>query len=168
VSSRIVGGTAAIAFALGAPLAAYFEGVIPHSYVDPIGIPSACIGETGPDIKPGMVFTIEQCIARYQVRFQKTWRDVEPCITVNVTPWQAAAVISWTYNVGAYAACHSTLMRMLNSGATPEQWCAQLLRWDKATLAGVKVELAGLKKRRVAEQRMCLGDPLILFPAVQP
>jgi lysozyme len=161
-----MGGSAAIAFALGAPLAAYFEGVIPHTYVDPIGIPTACVGETGPDIKPGMTFTIEQCIARYEARFQQTWSDVEPCITVNVTPWQAAAIISWTYNVGTHAACRSTLVRMLNAGARPEQWCAQLPLWNKATVAGVKVTLAGLKKRRDAEERMCLGDPLVLFPRV--
>jgi GH24 family phage-related lysozyme (muramidase) len=47
---------------------------------------------------------------------------------------------------------------MLNAGAPPEIWCAQLSRWTYATKLGVTFQLPGLVKRRSAERAMCLGD----------
>ena len=61
------------------------------------------------------------------------------------------ALTSWTYNVGASAACSSTLARLANAG----DWrgaCNQLPRWNRA--GGVVVR--GLTNRREAEQSICL------------
>lgn len=157
--SRILGGTLAAVFALGAPCTAYFEGVIPHTYADPVGIPTACVGETGPHIRMGQTYTVAECMTMFDKRLRLEWSRVEPCIAVDVTVPQAAAILSWSYNVGATAACHSTLVRLLNAGAPPDAWCAQLSRWTKATKLGVSIELPGLVKRRAAERAMCLGLP---------
>jgi len=62
--------------------------------------------------------------------------------------------VSWAYNVGAGAACRSTLVKKLKQ--TPPDYegaCRELLRW---TYAGGRV-LPGLVKRREKEYRMCMG-----------
>lgn len=140
-------------------MGAYFEGVFPIGYADPVGIPTDCIGETGPDVRIGRQrFTFDQCVARYEPRLQRVWNDgLSYCIRRDVTVMQGAALMSWGDNVGVVAACGSTLVRLLNAGAAPETWCAQLPRWDKATKLGVKITLPGLTKRRAAEREMCEG-----------
>ncbi len=156
---RIAGGVAAAAIiATSAGAVAYFEGVIPNSYRDPVGIPTACAGETGPHIRMGQTYTLDQCMQMMDASLWRHWRGLERCMDAEVTPGQARAVLSWTYNVGIGAACGSTLVRMANQGAPPEIWCHQLTRWTKARVAGVVVELPGLVKRRRAELSMCLGE----------
>ncbi|WP_235891551.1 glycoside hydrolase family protein [Thalassobius litoralis] len=62
----------------------------------------------------------------------------------------AAALLSWTYNVGVGAACRSTLVRRLNAA----EWgavCPELSRW---TRAGGRV-VRGLVNRRAAERADC-------------
>lgn len=62
------------------------------------------------------------------------------------------AIGSWTFNVGIGAACNSTLVRKINEGAEPEEWCRELLKWNRA---GGKV-IPGLARRRQAEYRECV------------
>ncbi|WP_440221851.1 lysozyme [Dokdonella sp. MW10] len=152
---KIIGGTAASVVLAAAPVVAYFEGVIPQTYIDPVGIPTVCAGETGPHVAMGQSYTVEQCMRMLDDRLLVEWRKVEPCIGRPVTVPQATAILSWSYNVGAGAACRSTLLRQLNAGQPAEVWCQQLSRWTKATVMGVSVELPGLVKRRASERAMC-------------
>lgn len=154
---RIAGAASAAAvLAATAGGVAYFEGVIPHTYRDPVGIPTACAGETGPHIRMGQTYTLDQCMAMLDSSLARHWRGLESCADAELTINQAAALLSWTYNIGAGAACRSTLVRMLNQGAPAELWCHQLTRWTYATKLGVKVQLPGLVKRRASELSMCL------------
>ncbi len=63
------------------------------------------------------------------------------------------AVISWSFNVGAKAACDSTLVRKLKAedytGA-----CNELLRWTKFQGR----DLPGLVARRQDEHKKCMGS----------
>lgn len=158
---RIIGGTLAAA-ALAGPMGAYYEGNFPIGYRDPVGTPTDCVGETGPDVVVGKQrFTFEQCLARYQPRLARNWTDgLSYCIHRDVTLPQGAALISFADNVGIQATCASTMVRMLNAGAPPVQWCAQMDRWNKATLPIVRmmIVLPGLTKRRASEHAMCLGN----------
>ncbi len=156
--AKILGGTLA-AVAVAVPMGAYYEGIFPVGYADPVGIPTECIGETGPGVRVGVQrYTWDECVARYAPRLQRVWDDgLSTCIRQDVTIPQGAALISWADNVGLAAACRSTLVRMLNAGAEPETWCAQLTHWNKGTLLGVKFVLPGLTKRRASERAMCLG-----------
>lgn len=157
--ARILGGTLAAAVSVAAPMGAYYEGVFPVGYADPVGIPTDCIGETEGAQIGVQRFTVEQCIARYDARLARNWELLSNrCVHRDVTVPEVGALISWSDNVGIGAACTSTLVRLLNAGASPAQWCAQLLRWNKATLLGVKIVLPGLTKRRRSEMAMCLGD----------
>ncbi len=63
------------------------------------------------------------------------------------------------YNMGPTIACNtqkSTAARFLKAGDITAA-CNQLVRWDKAKVAGVMVTLPGLTKRRAKERDLCLG-----------
>ena len=154
---RITAIGAALVAGLAAPGVMYYEGLIPRTYTDPVGISSACWGETGKHIQPGMEFTLEECQTMLDGSLARSWRGIEGCMGgAEMTLGEASAVLSWTYNVGTGNACTSTLARMVNSGVPGEVWCHQLTRWTKATKAGIKIELPGLVKRRQSELHMCL------------
>lgn len=156
---RVKGGIAVAAvIAVAVPMGAYYEGVFPQGYADAVGIPTECIGETGPDVKVGVQrYTWDECVARYPIRLQRVWDSLSRCMDGEVTVGQGGAMVSWADNVGTHAACTSTLARLVNAGADGDVWCHQLTRWDKATMLGAKIVLPGLTKRRASEVKMCLG-----------
>ena len=134
-------------------LVAFYEGSSLTTYKDPVGIPTVCYGETSRDILDMKShFTQEECTALLGASMKKHMDEVAKCVKVPVTVNQAAAITSWAYNVGTGAACGSTLMRMLNAGERPEDWCPTMHRWNKAD---GKV-LNGLVKRRKSEVELCL------------
>lgn len=156
---KVVLGAAAgfvVAAALAAPGSRYFEGYFSKTYRDPVGIPTACWGETGPHVRYGMEFTFEQCVAMHDASLLVAWRGLACLAPVEVQPHEAAALLSWTHNVGVRAACTSTLARLLRAGAKATEWCPQMARWVYGTVLGVKVTLPGLVTRRAAEVSMCL------------
>lgn len=156
--ARILGAGVLAASAIAAPMGAYYEGVFPIGYADPVGIPTDCIGETE-GAKVGVQrFTFEECVARYEPRLQRNWYALAAtCVTHDVTVNQGAALMSFSDNVGIPATCNSTMVRLLNADAEPEQWCNQMLRFTKAKKFGFLIELPGLVKRRKSETDMCLG-----------
>lgn len=154
-------GAAAMATALvfAGPCVTYYEGVIPHTYADPVGIPTICTGHTGPDVTPGLALSLADCAALLTGDLRDAYLAAARCVMVPVEPWEAGAITSFTFNVGGHALCTSTLVRLLNAGAEPAVWCAQLTRWTYATVPvlGVKIQLPGLVKRRATERDMCMG-----------
>lgn len=131
------------------PLVAYFEGYMPKTYSDPVGIPTVCYGETDKDvINLKQVFTQQECTVALGASLANHAAAVSKCITQPIETRQAAALVSWSYNVGSGAACGSTLIKKLNSG---QEFCSELKRWVFAK----GVQLPGLVKRRAAEYKMC-------------
>lgn len=134
-------------------LVAFYEGKSNTTYSDPVGIPTVCYGETDRGVLDMQShFSDAECTALLGASIKKHMDEVAKCVKVPVTINQAAAVTSWAYNVGTGAACSSTLVRKLNAGAPPTDWCPEMHRWNKA---GGKV-LNGLVKRRKAEVELCL------------
>ena len=146
-SSRGVG---AVALALALAAIAAHEGYVPRTYADPIGIPTSCYGHVGPENTPGRVFTHDECQRLLSLDARIAVAAVNRCIGVPMTDGQAAALVSFTYNVGGSAMCKSTLARLANAGRWGEA-CAQLERW---VYAGGR-KLPGLVKRRKEERRLC-------------
>lgn len=76
-------------------------------------------------------------------------------VDVPMTQNQFDALVCFVFNVGAANFESSTLLKKLNkedyTGAADE-----FLKWTKATVNGVKKELAGLVKRRNAERDLFL------------
>ena len=76
-------------------------------------------------------------------------------IRIGLTDNQRGALISFAFNVGVTALKNSTLLQLLNNGFYSKA-ADEFLKWDKATVNGKKVALAGLTKRRSAERALFL------------
>lgn len=139
-----------VAAALAISLVGGFEGVREVAYLDPVGIPTACFGETR-NIKLGMKFTRAECNNMLIEGLIRHEEGMMRCTKVDMPDTRYIALLSFTYNVGVGAYCGSTLVRKLNSGDTSGA-CDQLLRWDKA----MGFRLPGLTKRRHDERELCL------------
>lgn len=129
------------------------------AYIDAVGVPTACYGQTGKDlygriIRKGMTYTEQDCL----IMLEKSVKHFESVVDRNVrvpyaSPYQKAALISFSYNVGEGNLRSSTLLRQLNAGQH-EAACEQLVRWVYAK----KKILNGLVDRRSEEMKWCLGD----------
>ena len=137
------------AVALVVPLVMLYEGTVLQSYRDPIGIITACVGHTGPELRMGQRYTRQQCEDMLYGDLLKHTAALD-CIKRPMTDGQKAAFLSFAFNVGNKAFCDSTLARKANAGDMPGA-CAELSRW---TRAGGR-ELPGLVKRRAAERELC-------------
>ena len=146
---RLVAKIGAGAVALVLPVVVLYEGTVLRSYVDPVGIVTACTGHTGPELRMGQTFTKEQCETMLYGDLLKHTAALD-CIKHPMTDGQKAAFLSFAFNVGNKAFCDSTLARKANAGDMPGA-CAELSRW---TRAGGR-ELPGLVKRRAAERELC-------------
>lgn len=150
---RTLGIRAAIVLGLSSTVVGYYEGMVPNTYADPVGIATICYGHTGPDVEWGDTRTAEQCEELKQADMQAALGSVLRCTGPNLQNHEYAALVSFTYNVGGTAFCTSTMAQQINSGAPASVWCAQLDRWVYAK--GIK--LPGLVKRRAAERALCEG-----------
>ena len=137
------------ATALAVPLVMLYEGTRLQSYRDPVGIVTACVGHTGPELRMGQRYTKEQCETMLYGDLLKH-ADALNCIKTPLADNQKAAFLSFAFNVGNKAFCDSTLARKANAGNMPGA-CAELSRW---TRSGGR-ELPGLVKRRAAERELC-------------
>lgn len=116
------------------------------------GISTIGFGTTG-GVKPGDRITPERALVRLLADAEGFQQQLRGCIgDVPMFQHEWDAYVSWAYNVGAGAACKSTLVRKLQArdytGA-----CNELLKWDKQSGR----VLPGLTKRRQEEHRKCLG-----------
>jgi lysozyme len=127
-----------------------FEGVRQYVYLDPVGIPTWCFGETqGP--RPVGYIPMAQCEALLVESLEIANQQVDSCVQTYLPDTRRAALVSFVYNIGGAAFCSSTLVRKLNAGDTAGA-CDELSRWTRAK----GIVLPGLVKRREAERQMCL------------
>lgn len=144
---KLVGSAAVMALAL--PVVAFYEGLRPLPYRDPVGIATVCYGETN---APMREYTPAECRAMLVESLRIHGEAIVPCLPDKLPEHVLAATLSFAYNVGASAFCGSTMARKLKAGDVPRA-CAELSRW---TLAGGK-QLPGLVKRRATERALCEG-----------
>lgn len=104
-------------------------------------------GTTGPDIKPGLNWTQQQCDDRFTQDLNKFAQNVAQAIGgAATTQPQFDAMVSFAYNVGIGNLTKSTLLRLHKAGDYAET-ANEFAKWNKA---GGKV-MAGLTRRRAAE-----------------
>ena len=146
-------GWLAISVAIVAPA----EGLRTAAYRDPVGIPTICFGETR-GVQMGDNATVAECEAMLGQRLQEFHGQLKACLQTfdTLPPEVQASLTSWTYNIGAGAACSSTLVKLARKGDLRAA-CNELPKWDKARVAGKLRALPGLTKRRAEEQALCLS-----------
>ena len=157
LKKRLIQAASGGAIALAGVLATWYEGRRLTPYRDPVGILTVCEGITGKDVVPGKTYTPAECDALRDKHLRIADAAVSRQIRVPLTPWQRAALIDFTYNLGEEALAGSTLARLFNAGQA-QAGCEQLSRWVKARVQGELVTLRGLVDRRGAELEVCLGQ----------
>lgn len=122
------------------------EGTVHKAYLDPVGIPTVCVGHTGPDVKLGKTYTQAVCDDLLRQDTQAAQYAVRSAVRVPITQAQYDALVSFTFNVGGGNLRSSTLLRKINAGDClgAKQ---EFHRWNRAR----GVVLPGLTKRRADE-----------------
>lgn len=105
-------------------------------------------GQTGKEIKFGVKWTLERARDALTAECAERWRSVQKLITAPLAIPQAAALISFHYNLGDNLAS-STLRKKLNKG----DYTGAAAEFDKWVNAGGQ-RMAGLVTRRAAERAL--------------
>ncbi|MDN7433724.1 lysozyme [Burkholderia multivorans] len=153
----LAGVVGAAAAALLFSMVPKFEGLELVARPDPIGIITACYGDTK-NVRADQRFTPAECRARLEQRLIEHAEPVLKCTPVlKGHTYQLAAAVSFAYNVGAGAYCGSTTAKRFNAG----DWkgaCRAMNESDSGkqqwVTAGGRV-LPGLVKRRAEERALC-------------
>lgn len=145
------------ALAITLALIRRFEGLYLSPYLCPAGVPTVAFGATF--YEDGARVTLHDApVTRERAEALLLWHvktvylpavlKLCPAI-VHETPGRIAALIDWTFNLGAGQLKASTLRKRVNAGDW-EDVPAQIRKWDKA---GGRV-LRGLTIRREAEAQL--------------
>ena len=153
----VVDVVGSVAAALLIPIVQIFEGTVLVAQHDPIGIVTACHGDTR-DVTLGQRFTREECRDRLEQRLVEHAESVLRC-TPGLTghSYVLAAVVSFAYNIGPAAYCDSTTAQRFNAG----DWqgaCRAMNESDSGRLQWATARgrvLPGLVKRRALERALC-------------
>ncbi len=137
------------------PLVAKWEGLRLEAYLDIVGVPTVCFGETK-GVQLGDVYTKAECnamlareILSYRAGLHRYFTPETR--TTRLTPQRDAAYASLAYNVGVAGAGKSTATRRLSAGDIAGG-CTALTWWNEA---GGRV-IRGLVNRRADELRLCM------------
>lgn len=147
-----VAGPLAAVMLIATPLVAESEGLRLKAYLDAVGIPTICYGETE-NVALGDVKTMQECDTLLAARLYYFALRVEWAVAQDMPPEMHAALASWTYNVGEGAMQKSTLVKLAHAGDF-EGACNQLSRWVYAK----GKRLNGLVIRREKERALCLSN----------
>lgn len=133
-----------------------FEGLRLTAYLCPAKVWTCGYGSTGPDVKPGVVWTLQQSEDRMS-------NDVaifllgtlKICPNLVSYPRKAAAVADFSYNLGLSRLQSSTMRKYLLG----EDWEAagnEMMKWVR----GGGIVLPGLVKRRAYNKSLLLSPDL--------
>lgn len=143
-----------------------FEGTPKTGYLDPVGIPTACTGHTGPDVVVGKRYTSQQCADLFDADMVKHASGVLICTPqLKGRTYQLAAASDFAFNNGVNAWCNSSMAGYVRIGAWYDSCRAFNQKpngqpqWVFATdKKGNKVMLPGLVKRAAWRRATCEKD----------
>lgn len=151
VSAALIGG------------ATLWEGTKYEPYYDVAGVPTVCMGYTGPGITFGKRYSHEECTKLLKQELIEHGNGVLQCITRPMKENEYNAFTLMAYNIGVSAFCGSTTARLFNAGNS-QLACDRIAfasdgspNWS---YAGGKF-YKGLHNRRLYERSMCLGDKVV-------
>ena len=127
---------------------ALHEGTVKRVYLDPVAIPTVCVGHTATVTRAdlGRTFSDAQCAELLKQDLRASEQAVKRAVRVPITQVQYDVLVSFTFNVGAANFSKSTLLRKINAGDC-QGAVSEFHKWVYAR--GQK--LPGLVKRRAAE-----------------
>lgn len=127
---------------------ALHEGTVKRVYLDPVAIPTVCVGHTATVTRAdlGRTFSDAQCADLLKQDLHASEQAVKRAVRVPITQVQYDVLVSFTFNVGAANFNKSTLLRKINAGDC-QGAVSEFHKWVYAR--GQK--LPGLVKRRAAE-----------------
>lgn len=151
-------GLTGAVLAVAIPFVSQWEGFYPKKYYDSVGVATICYGATAADgVDLSKTYTKAECqemlgrdLPKYDAQLAKC---LTPAAYAAMPPHRHAAMISFTYNVGGGAFCHSAVARNLNAGNI-QAACDALLAYNHG---GGRV-IQGLTNRRVSERKECLRE----------
>lgn len=157
-------GAAAVAAAAG--FIATEEGTVRGAYQDPLGVWTACTGETAyvvtpGDIRPGARFTKEQCTERL---YESMWKHADPVIRctapATLSTGQKVAFLSLSYNMGGPNFCALTFLLAKAKAGDVAGSCAAISRYVMANRGTVDCRIRsndcyGIVLRRERERSIC-------------
>lgn len=137
------------------PFVARWEGLRLEAYLDIVGTPTICYGETK-GVKLGDSYTKAECDAMLAREIIAYRDDLRPAFTVEtlrdrMPVARDVAFTSLAYNVGVSGTARSTAVRRLNEGSI-EGACTAIGWWNRG---GGRV-LRGLVIRRGDEIELCM------------
>lgn len=154
--AAIVGASAAAALLAAVPL---FEGTVLTAAPDPVGVVTACNGETQ-NIQLGQRFTLAECAARLDPRLADYAAGVDRCTPLAArTPLQRVAIVDFAYNEGVAAYCGSSIAANFKAGnvaAACRSFNESPSGKPQWVYAGGQ-SFPGLVKRRAQERAWCEG-----------
>lgn len=109
--------------------------------------------EDGTPMRPGEKVSPTRALVLLLADAGKAEQAVKRCAPVPMHPYEFAAYVSLTYNIGNGAFCSSTLAKKLIA-LDYEGACKEILRWDRFK----GKPLRGLTVRRQSEYRQCMGE----------
>lgn len=127
------------------------------AYVDPVGVLTIGWGHTNdhlPKFTSSTIWTQGQCDQALAGDMATFEAHVNRLAKVPLDQHEFDALVSWAFNTGGPAT--ASLWATLNAGKK-SQIPAKLAEWDKGTVKGKKVALAGLMRRRKAEGLLFQG-----------
>lgn len=144
-------GAGVSAIALAISLIAPWEGKRNDPYIDIVGIPTVCYGETRVPMKRYSDTECEDMLRKAAEGFQ---REVLNCTPVLANrPYQLAAATSLAYNIGATTYCKSSIAKKFNA----RDFKGGCQSFPLYKYAGGKVS-KGLENRRNMEMKLCLTN----------
>jgi lysozyme len=130
-------------------------GVIASALLKLSGAPwTIGVGHTGPEVKYGLVWTQDQADAQLLADVAGAVAAVNRLVTTPLTQGEFDALVDFVFNLGVGAFAGSTMLKLLNAG----NHAAAAHEFEKWDMAGGK-HVAGLLRRRVAEEHEFLGEP---------
>ena len=134
------------------------EGLEQKVYIDPVGLPTVCVGHMDKSLKLGQTFSVEQCMEMFAKDWKKHQKQLDSVVKVPYkSEWQREALTDFTFNLGIGNVQSSTLLSLVNQNKHTEA-CRQLTRWVKGKVKGKMVTLKGLVTRRDKTMPYCLGE----------
>ena len=145
-------GTIPLVLAISLPMVQDHEGLRTNAYLDPVGIPTICFGETL-GVKLGQTKSVSECQEMLKPRLQGFLEQMRACTSVSLPAKTEAAFLSFTYNLGPGIYCKNMAQKRINKGNVRGA-CEALKYYTKAGQP-LRV-LPGLVKRREEERALCL------------